>query len=367
MNSSISGSNRRMHIGCDVRLAWRHWLTIFCGTFFGLSALLFALLLLIDPYDTGRFSGFGIVGIGDNTTRTADASRGRDPQFNAAVIGSSTGQLLDPYRLSREAGLRFAQLTIAATGPQEQLTLMRWVISHHSQYGAFVVVTDPLWCSAEPDLPLSRPFPFWLYGSDLDYLAHLLSSRSLDRAAWRIEIALGIRKPADPVGYFNYMNQVKHAFVPGPPGPSARIDSDHWSPPSLPWVDRLRAFLADLPQSVRVVIAMPPVYFTLLPQSGSKQAADLDACKAALAKIVSDRQGSGFLDFRLDTEAAHDAVRFADALHSGEGLARQMEDAIIAVLRSDEVGINPSHRTTPQSGQYGRRSWRAQQVMDAIP
>lgn len=216
-------------------------------------------------------------------------------------------------------------------------------------------------------LPLSRPFPFWLYGSDLDYLAHLLSSRSLDRAAWRIEIALGIRKPADPVGYFNYMNQVKHSFVPGPPGPSARIDSDHWSPPSLPWVDRLRAFLADLPQSVRVVIAMPPVYFTLLPQPGSKQAADLDACKAALAKIVSDRQGSGFLDFRLDTEAAHDAVRFADALHSGEGLARQMEDAIIAVLRSDEVGINPSHRTTPQSGQYGRRSWRAQQVMDAIP
>ena len=84
---------------------------------FRLGALLFALLLLIDPYDTGRFPAFGIVGIGDRTHAdgampAVDATR----SFNAAVIGNSTGQLLDPYRLSRETGLRFTQLTIAATG-----------------------------------------------------------------------------------------------------------------------------------------------------------------------------------------------------------------------------------------------------------
>jgi hypothetical protein len=339
---------------------------MFCCIFFGLTALLFAALLLIDPYDTGRFPSFGIVGIGDSTTRTADASRGRDRHFNATVIGSSTGQLLDPYRLSRETGLQFTQLTMAATGPQEQLTLMRWVMLHHPEFGAFVIVTDPSWCSPDPGLPLSKPFPFWLYGSDLEYLAHLLNSRSLDRAAWRIEIALGMRQPVDPVGYSDYMKEMKHKFTPGPPALSEQIDQVHWPPPDLPWIDRLRGFLADLPQRVRVVLAMPPVYFTLLPQPGSRQAADLDACKAALANAVLDRQGSGFLDFRLDTEAAHDAVRFADALHSGEGLASQMEDAIIALLRSDRVGINPLHRddawTTPLSG-----PWKAQRVMDATP
>jgi hypothetical protein len=370
MSSSISGSDPG-HKEDDARLAWQHWLAVFCGTFFGLSALLFALLLLIDPYDTGRFPGFGIVGIGDSTTRTADASRGRDPRFNATVIGSSTGQLLDPYRLSRETGLRFSQLTMAATGPQEQLTLMRWVISHHPDYGAFVIVTDPSWCSSDPGLPLSKPFPFWLYGSDLEYLAHLLNSRSLDRAAWRIEIALGMRQPVDPVGYFDYTKEIKHKFVPGLPGSSAKITNEHWSPPDLPWIDRLRAFLAGLPQSVRVVLVMPPVYFTLLAEPGSKQAADLDACKAALTNAVPDRQGSGFLDFRLDTEAAHDAVRFADALHSGHGLTRQMEDAIIALLRSDQVGLNPSRGdaawTTPPSGRYRGRSWKAEQVLDTTP
>ncbi len=127
---------------------------VFCGTFFGVGGALFALLVLIDPYDTGRFPNFGIVGIADISPRTGHASRARDPQFNASVIGNSTGQLLDPYRLSRETGLRFNQLTIPATGPREQLAVMRWVMSNHPAYGAFVIVTEPTWCSSDPDLPL---------------------------------------------------------------------------------------------------------------------------------------------------------------------------------------------------------------------
>ena len=79
MSSSTSGSDRVGHAEAAARLAWRRWLAVFCGTFFGIGALLFALLLLIDPYDTGRFPSFGIVGISDHSLRTADVSRGRDP------------------------------------------------------------------------------------------------------------------------------------------------------------------------------------------------------------------------------------------------------------------------------------------------
>ena len=72
--------------------------------------------MLIDPYDTGRFPGFPITGTGDHTLKTAAASHGRDPRFNASVIGNSTGQSLDPYRLQRETGFRFNQLAIAGAG-----------------------------------------------------------------------------------------------------------------------------------------------------------------------------------------------------------------------------------------------------------
>src|SRR5689334_21793366 len=107
---------------------WRRWLAVFGGVFFGLGALLFALLLLIDPYDTGRFPSFGLVGVRDRSMRTADASRGRNPHFNAAVVGNSTAQIINPYRLSELTDLHFIQLSIPQTGPREQLELMHWVL-----------------------------------------------------------------------------------------------------------------------------------------------------------------------------------------------------------------------------------------------
>ena len=337
MNSSISDSDRLVAAVDRARPAWRRWLVVFCGSFFGVSALLFMFVLLMDPYDTGRFPGFRIVGTGDRSPRTLAASRGRDPDFNATVIGNSTGQLLDPYRLSRETGLHFTQLTIPATGPREQLALMRWVISHHPAYGAFVIVTDMPWCSTDPNLPLENPFPFWLYGSDLEYLANVLSSKALDRVVYRIQIALGLRQRSDPVGYSDYLVGKKPVFVPDPPAPPGKMDAMQ-SPPQFPWITQVRTFLVTLPQSVHVVVVMPPVYFTLLPPPGSAQAALIDACKAALAHAVPDRPHSGFLDFRVDDESTHDVTDFADMMHYREKLAHRMEAAIIALLRSDGTG-----------------------------
>src|SRR5690242_21798670 len=91
---------------------WRRWLAVFGGVFFGLGGVLFALLLLIDPYDTGRFPSFRLVGVCDRSMRTADASRCRHPHFNPAVVGHLTAQIINPYRLWELTGLRFILLSI---------------------------------------------------------------------------------------------------------------------------------------------------------------------------------------------------------------------------------------------------------------
>ncbi|HME25661.1 MAG TPA: hypothetical protein VKI44_30735 [Acetobacteraceae bacterium] len=358
MTSSTSGSDQLAHPEATTRLVWRRWLVTFCGVFFGVGALLFTLLLLIDPYDTGRFPSFGIAGISDVSLRTADASRGRDPRFNAAVIGNSTAQRIDPYRLSAGSGLRFTQLSISKVGPREELVLMQWVLSHHARYGALVIVTDPLWCSPDPDRPLDSPFPFWLYGDDLDYLANVLSSRALDRAGWRLLIALGLRQPVDPVGFTDYLKTAERpAFVTPPPGPPEDF-SEAQSLSQLPWVDRLRAFLATVPQSVHVILVMPPVYYTVLPHPGSEQAAAIDACKAALSQAVADRPLGSFLDFRVDSDGTRDATDFVDTIHYREKLAGQMADRIIAELRSGEAGADQADHaaavTTVESRLNGR-------------
>jgi hypothetical protein len=310
---------------------------VFFGVYFGLGGLLFGVLVLIDPYDTGRFPSFGLVGIGDRSMRTADASRGRAVRFNAAVIGNSTAQRLDPYRLSHESDFRFTQLSIPKLGPEEQLVLMRWVISHHPNYGALVIVADPVWCSPDPNRPLDYPFPFWLYSNNLDYLANVLSSKAIDRAAWRIQIALGLEQPVDLVGFTDYLRGGERPFSdpPAPVMPEA-LGEGPWAP-GLPWVDRLRAFLGTVPQSVRVLVVVPPIYYTVLPRPGSRQAGVIDTCKAALRRTVADRPRGAFLDFRVDLAGTHDPTDFVDLVHYREKLAHQVEDGIIVQLHSGEV------------------------------
>src|SRR6266853_774188 len=58
---------------------WRRFALTFLVAFFGGLGLIYAALVLIDPYDTGRFPTFMRPGVFDGGQRTANASRGHDP------------------------------------------------------------------------------------------------------------------------------------------------------------------------------------------------------------------------------------------------------------------------------------------------
>ena len=217
---------------------------------------------------------------------------------------------------------------------------MRWVISHHPAYGAFVIVTDMPWCSPDPNLPLENPFPFWLYGSDLDYLANVLSAKALDRAAYRIQIALGLAAGGRSRRVHRLPESRQETRLRSSAAGTPEALGEVQSLPQLPWLDRLRAFLANVPQSVRVLLVMPPVYFASLPQPGTKQATVIDTCKQALRQVVAGRPHGGFLDFRIDLGRTHDAADFVDVVHYRHGLASEVEDGMIATLRSYDVGTD---------------------------
>jgi hypothetical protein len=111
------------------------------------AVLLFAVMIAVDPYDAGKFGWLGIDGVDDRDTHTATASRARDPQFDSAVIGNSTAQMLNPSELSRATGLRFVQLYLTGGSPGEQLAVLDFFLRNHQRVGALVIVTDPFWCS----------------------------------------------------------------------------------------------------------------------------------------------------------------------------------------------------------------------------
>src|SRR5690242_7716763 len=158
MNSSISASEPRR---------WRRLLALYLASVLALGGITAALMLALDPYDTGRFSLFSEVGVPNFGPRLTAASRARRQEMDTAIIGNSTIQLIDPARLSSQSGRRAVSLTIPGTGPTEQLVIARYFLDHHraSRLHALVFGIDGTWCAAR--LVLLNPFPFWLYdGSD---------------------------------------------------------------------------------------------------------------------------------------------------------------------------------------------------------
>jgi hypothetical protein len=319
--------------------AWRKWL-VTCGAVFvtALAVTWFSLLLL-DPYDSGRFPGLRVSGVVDRNPRTANAGRGRSALFDAALFGNSTGQLLDPVRLSAATSLNFVQLTVPGTGPREQMTLLRYFISQHKHTAALVMVTDPSWCTPDPVPVLDHPFPFWLYGSNFEYLRHFASWHALELGFRRVGLALRLRQPvARDDGFLDYEIGWAWSFHPPPRAPAVAADDTATaasSEPSFPAIAQLGNIFRGLPSDVAVVVVVPPLYSDDLPAPQSSSGIRMAQCKSALDKAVAQRRRSGFLDFRVENAMTRDPQNFMNAMHYRAALARQMEQSVSAAITAE--------------------------------
>jgi hypothetical protein len=316
-----------------VERAYRRCAIAYLMVFFGGIGLIYAFLVVVDPWDTGRFPSPMPAGVADADRRTATASRGRDPAFDAAIIGNSRTFLLDPKTLSKATGLNFVSLGAPGAGPQEALLVARYFLRRHPGARAIVFGIDERWCSHDPSMPMLVAFPFWLYRGDLEYLANLLSTRSFTAARNRIRLALGRETPTDPRGYFDYEAGKVWKFNPPAAGEaaaasaSAAVEANAY----FPALDAFDGLLAELSRETRFMIMMPPAYHARLPRPGTQEAADLAACKAGLVRRLG-RQGVALLDYMVDGGIARDPGNFLDMVHYRNNVARIIEDGIIDVF-----------------------------------
>lgn len=309
--------------------AYRRCAIAFLAVFFGGIGLTYAFLLVVDPWDTGRFPTPMPGGVSDIERRTATASRGRDPRFDSAIFGNSRTYSLDPARLSAATGYNFVSLGTPAAGPREEVQVARYFLQHHPRARAIVFATDERWCSHDPSVPMQNVFPFWLYRGNLEYFANLLSTRSIRAAQYRIRLAMGRLAPTDPRGFLDYeAGRVWNFHPPAPPSPPAAAPAPVQADTSFPGIEMLDGLLAGLPRETRFMLLMPPLYYTALPRPGTQEAADLAACKAALAQRIGPR-GVAFLDYQVDIPVNRDPKNFMDMVHYRLNVAHVIEDGII--------------------------------------
>jgi hypothetical protein len=336
-SSSISSSDR----AADLRLTWRRFCVVLVATAAGLLAAILAAAYALDPYDTGRSGLFAKPGVRPQGPRTAAASRGRDPRFAGAVFGNSHIQLVSPERLAEATGIPFVQLSIPATGPKEQLTLIDWFLRHHDGGArALVLSLDGLWCTPDPELRNEKPFPFWLFSrSPLEYARGLLRYDVLEELPRRLRYVFDRNaRRAAPDGYWDYEpNYIRLGYLDNPEA-RARLERAAGgglpANPELrfPAADNLEALLARLPPDLSVVLVFPPAYVAHLARPGSP-AAEVDrACKAAFTRAARAHPGAGVIDWRVARAETRDPALFFDQTHYRHPLARALERDIADVI-----------------------------------
>lgn len=312
---------------------WRRNIVACLAAFIGGLAVFFLAVIVIDPFDSGRFPTFMPSGSPDDRAPTINISRGRDPRFDSILLGSSRAVLMDPRRITALTGDRFVEMAALGATPREQMTFLHWFAWHRPSIEAIVVATDQAWCSLDPKLPGEVDFPYGLYSdSTLEYLKTTLSSRTLRFMKERIQYVLGSRPGVDPAGYYD--SEAKITW----PGPGT--ERPNWSmttttvPPrvTLPALRMLDASLKALPDQPFIVMWMPPYYVNALPPPGSKAALDLEACKDALREWAQHRGRAAFTDFAIDTPESADPRNFLDPDHVSNRYMRLLEPRIAAAL-----------------------------------
>ena len=321
----------------DSPAGWGRCLVAFLATLGVLASLLWAFLIAVDPYDSGKFGFLAIDGVDDRNTTTATASRARDPHFDSAVIGNSTALLLNPSPLSEATGLRFVQLSVVGGSPAEEMTVLDFFLRHHAHVGALVFVTDPSWCVHEREKP--RPFPYWLYDTSLPgYAGRLWSGAAIEHAFQRVAIGLGLRKRIDPTGTFNFEDvwPAGQFFEKNYPADPPAVD-DAAIRNLFPEASKLDEMIRKLPAEVPVVILVPPTFASTVPQPGSGLARERQACNDALRKIVAGRPHSNFINYRIDNALTRDRANFVDFIHYRPLIATKISEGIAASIRQGEA------------------------------
>ena len=308
------------------------------GTLIGAAALVLVLMVVVDPYDSGKLGLLGIEGVDNRLTQITAASRARDPNFNAAILGNSTAQMIEPAELSRATGLRFVQLYTTGSAPREQLAVLDFFLRNHKQVGALVIAADPGWCVHARPKQEGAPFPYWLYDTSVvTYAVRLISWQAIEQAFQRLSIGLGWRQRMNRDGFVSYEDiwppgWFKETNAPRDPAPAVSAAERAL----FPEISVLRDVVRRLPPDVPIVIVVPPTYAATVPKPDTDAALERGACDAALKAVIAGRPRSNFISYRIDNELTRDRGNFADFIHYRQSLARKIEQGATASLRDGE-------------------------------
>jgi len=341
MSSSISSSDPG---------AWRRFFRLAAGTAAVAVAIVYAFVVIVDPFDTLPLSpAFDRSPVASNA-RFAFPALARSDRFDSALFGTSTSRLLRPAALDPLFGTRMANLSMNDATVHEQLRLMRVFLRAHPRPRVIMLGMDVRWCVTGPDYQVytPRPMPEWMY-EDNPWVGYreMLNLYAIETAGQLFGILTGMKPETyGRDGYTRFVppdeaydrekvaRNLRAAGPLIPPGVRSGAP-ETWRYPAL---DDLRALLADVPGETRVVLFFVPYHRVLQVAPGQEGAAVWAECKRRAAALAGSLPRGIAVDFMRPSEITSEDDHYWDALHFTTGIADRLALGLAAAVRGERSG-----------------------------
>lgn len=336
-------SSFTFNFDCFVAMTWKTFWTRVVFVSGGLTAAIFATILVVDPYDALDFSpGLRRAPVASNQ-RFSYPAIARTKRFDSVVIGTSTSALLWPATLNRYFEASFANLAIASGTAYEQSRLLQLFVRHRTRITNVIFgVDETVWCVQGSTYPqfTGRQFPEWMYDNDpWNDLLNLYNLKSLENVGRQFGYLAGWKSARfGPDGTWDFLpppseydvrlarKQIygstraatKRKQVPTiTVSPSVRAS---WTYPAQ---TVMASMLASLPASTNKIVVFVPIHRYLLPADGSMGAAKLHECKRRLTIMAARVPNAVALDFMIESAITRLDENYWDGLHYRRRIAEK--------------------------------------------
>ena len=328
-------------------MGWRGFWSVFVASAVGIVGLLYAFVLIVDPYDTLPFSpSFEREPVTTNQ-RFSFPALAASSRFDSAIFGTSTTRLLRPAKFNELFAARFANLSMNSATTHEQQRLYNLFVDHHPAPRMIVFGLDEEWCSTEPVLKefTFRPFPPWLYdGNPWNDALYLFNFSALEQAVRQFGFLTGLRSPKyGRDGYTNFLPPAEQYDIEkarfhiyGATGPAVKsvitaprqdysVQRQGWRYTAHP---RLREMLARLPDETTKVLMLVPYHRVRQADDGTIEWVRWDECKRRLAALAAEKPNAHTIDFMIPSEITTRDENYWDVLHYSVETADRLAELI---------------------------------------
>ena len=341
--------------------AWRHFFRLAAGSAVIAAGIVYAFVVLVDPFDTLPLSPpADRVPVASNQ-RFTYPSLARSQHFDSAIFGTSSSRLLRPAVLNPLFGAHFANLAMNDSTVHEQMRLFGVFVRAHPAVRVVMLGLDYRWCPTGPayERLTYRTFPEWMYiDSPWRGYREMFNLYAIQSAGQLFSILIGLKTPdqgrdgfssfVPPDHTYDAARALEHLLSAGPdiPGGARSGDPAAWDYPAMA---PLRDMLASLPAATRKVLFFVPYNHRLLPEPASPGASVWDECRRRVVREASHAPNTLVVDFMRISPITREDSNYWDGVHYRIGIADRLAADLASAARggaSDDYqvlwsGISP--------------------------